>query len=286
MPRPGRIIDDEGEVEDELEEVLNSGQARILTRLLLANTIILSIGGLGSYLLAKKTLGPIEKAHEAQKRFTADASHELRTPLATMQTGIEVALRNSNLTQQQYKDILSSNLEELDNLTQLTNSLLNLARDNLNTQLKPVNLQKVISQAENRIQKQHNGKQIELNNLVNKELTLLGQQDNLVNLFAILFDNAVKYSKSKAEISIDARKHRNCVHVIFSDNGKGIGAKDLERVFERFYKGDLSRNESSISSHGLGLSIAKQIVDLHQGSITATSELGNGTTFHVKLPLK
>ncbi|HMS23312.1 MAG TPA: HAMP domain-containing sensor histidine kinase [Candidatus Saccharibacteria bacterium] len=286
MPRPGRIIDEKKVVDDELETVLSSGKARIISRLIFANTIILSIGGLGSYLLAKKTLSPIEKAHEAQKRFTADASHELRTPLATMQTEIEVVLRNTSPTQQQLKDVLASNLEELDNLTRLTNALLNLARDNTNTQLKPVKLQQVISQAEDRIQRQHYTKVVELHNLVTDELTLTGQHDNLVNLFAILFDNAIKYSKSKAEITIEAKRLRDYVSISVSDNGKGIASKDLGNIFERFYQGNLSRTKSSTSSHGLGLSIAKQIVDLHKGSIFATSELGKGTTFHIKLPLK
>lgn len=285
--QPRRIANEEGEIENELEDVLSLGQARIVSRLLVANLAILAIGGLGSYLLAKKTLDPIEKALESQKRFTADASHELRTPLATMQTEIEVALRNKNLTQPQLKEILSSNLEELNDLTILTDSLLNLARESKKSpQLHPINLQKVVSQAEERVSKREPNSKFEIVNLVDKDIMVLGEIDKLVSLFVILFDNAIKYSDDKAIIKCEAKKLRNQVQIYVTDNGQGIKSSDLAHIFERFYRGDISRNKTKSNGHGLGLSIAKQIVDLHHGSISVSSEIGVGTTFKTKLPSK
>lgn len=286
IARPRQITDEDDEVENELEEVLSLGDARIVSRLLVANAVILVIGGFGSYLLAKKTLDPIEKAHEAQKRFTADASHELRTPLATLQTEIEVALRNKNLSQQQSKEILISNLEELDDLSQLTDSLLNLARDDQNLRLLPVNLMETISIAKKRIQKQYHDVDIELRNLDSKNITVMGEQDNLVSLFVILFGNAIKYSGAQAKINCEVKKQRNHIDIYVSDNGPGIKSSDLPHIFERFYQGDTSRTKTQSSGHGLGLSIAKQIVDLHHGSVSAKSEIGVGTTFQIKLPSK
>lgn len=286
IARPRQITDEDDEVENELEEVLSLGDARIVSRLLVANAVILVIGGFGSYLLAKKTLDPIEKAHEAQKRFTADASHELRTPLATLQTEIEVALRNKNLSQQQSKEILISNLEELDDLSQLTDSLLNLARDDQNLRLLPVNLMETISIAKKRIQKQYHDVDIELRNLDSKNITVMGEQDNLVSLFVILFGNAIKYSGAQAEINCEVKKQRNHIDIYVSDDGPGIKSSDLPHIFERFYQGDTSRTKTQSSGHGLGLSIAKQIVDLHHGSVSAKSEIGVGTTFQIKLPSK
>lgn len=286
IARPRQITNEEGEIENELEDVLSLGQARIVSRLLVANLTILAIGGLGSYLLARKTLDPIEKAHEAQKRFTADASHELRTPLATMQTEIEVALRNRNITQPQLKEILSSNLEELNDLTLLTDSLLNLARETQSTHMQSINLQKIVSDSEKRITRRESNTEFEINNLISNDIIVRGEKDSLVSLFVILFDNAFKYSVGKAIITCKAEKHRNQVEIFVTDRGQGIEPGDLEHIFERFYRGDISRNKTKSNGHGLGLSIAKQIVDLHHGSISANSEIGAGTTFQIKLPAK
>lgn len=281
------ITNERDQIEKELEEVLSLGQARIVSRLIIANVAILAIGGLGSYLLAKKTLGPIEKAHEAQKRFTADASHELRTPLATMQTEIEIALRDKNLSLPQSKKILTSNLEELQDLTQLANSLLKLARHENVLQLQPTNLNKVIKTAEKRIKRQYLNmdKNFKVHHNYATNIFVQGEQDNLVNLFIILFDNAIKYCAESVEINIDAKVHRHSVEVYVADNGSGIKQHDLPYIFERFYQGDSSRKKANSGGHGLGLSIAKQIVNLHHGSISANSEIGKGTTFKIKLPV-
>lgn len=286
-PREVRIVDDEGEIENELEDVLDLGQNRIVSRLVVANVAILAIGGLGSYLLAKRTLDPIEKAHEAQKRFTADASHELRTPLATMQAEIEIALRDKKLSLPDSKKILTSNLEELQDLTQLSDSLLKLAREDNELDLQPTNLNKVIKAAEKRVKRQYLNidKNFTVHNNYATDINVQGEHDALVNLFIILFDNTIKYCAESVVVDIDAKARKNNVEICIADNGPGIKQQDLPYIFERFYQGDASRKKAKSSGHGLGLSIAKQIVDLHHGSIFATSELGKGTKFFVKLLL-
>src|SRR5690606_24862255 len=103
-------------------------------------------GGVGSYYLARRTLRPIEEAHEAQSRFTSDASHELRTPLASMKTELEVALRDPALNKEEMRELLVSNLEEVDKLTKLSQNLLQLSRlEQENIQLERVVLREVIS---------------------------------------------------------------------------------------------------------------------------------------------
>src|SRR5690606_29485182 len=103
-------------------------QASIFTSLLYMNILFLAAGGIASYFMARRTLEPIEQTHEAQSRFTSDASHELRTPLAAMKTELEVALRGPELSKKDMKELLASNLEEVDKLSKITQTLLLLSR--------------------------------------------------------------------------------------------------------------------------------------------------------------
>lgn len=263
------------EIESEIDDVYEIGKEKIIGRLILANVIILSIGGFGSYLLAKKTLRPIELVHESQKRFTADASHELRTPLASMKTEIEVALKDKNFNKKQAKEILKSNLEELDELSDLADSLLKLARDNESIDLNPVSLKSVILSAE---RKYEDG--IEFRNNIG-DFYVLGHEKHLKNLFTILFDNSSKYKSNNIVVEIATKHTKKHVIISVTDNGPGITKKDLPHIFERFYKGDTSR-KSSNKSHGLGLSIARQIAILNHGEISAL-ENNNGAHFEIVL---
>src|SRR5680860_69210 len=116
----------------------------ISIELLYVNLLVFVMGGFGSYFLARQSLMPIEKAHEAQSRFTSDASHELRTPLAVMKLELETVLRDSNASTDEIKEVLSSNLEEVNKLTKLAEMLLNLSRsDHSKLKTAPVDLNKL-----------------------------------------------------------------------------------------------------------------------------------------------
>ncbi len=257
--------------------------ANLFFSLVYINAIILAAGGIGSYLLARRTIRPIEEAHDAQSRFTSDASHELRTPLAAMRTELEVALRDPSLSKQEMKELLESNLEEVNKLTELSKTLLQLSRlDHSGITKDRVSLAKITKGVSERFDKK--GARI---NLVpsKKPLYIYAHEVSIEELVTILVDNAVKYSPAGSPIKLRLckRNRRACLEV--TNTGKGIGAEDLPHIFDRFYRVDSSRTSGPGAGYGLGLSLAKKIVELHRGELSASSAPDHETTFTVLLPL-
>ncbi len=269
----------------EREKQIAESNRRILWQLVYTNIIILVTGGAISYLFARKTLKPIEEAHEAQSRFTADASHELRSPLAAMKTEIEVALRDKNMKAEEAKNVLESNLEEIEKLSSLTSNLLELTRNNGNGLKKEkLGLKVLIDQASKNVSKAAGKKAITVNDSIDPNLVIIGHKGSLVQLFTILLDNGIKYSDHQKKIEITAEKHGHLIVTRIKDEGFGIKEGDLIHIFDRFYRADLSRSRDKIDGYGLGLSIAKKIVDSHNGEIKVESIIGQGSIFVIKLP--
>lgn len=267
--------------------VLKEGQERILLRLFYVNLFILFAGGVLSYVLARKTLQPIERSHEAQSRFAADASHELRTPLTAMQTEIEVALRDPKLSASDARDLLQSNLEELAKLTKLSDGLLRLTRlDSESLPKSSVKVSSILKAAEQQVQAHINAKTQKVTIESAKSLVVFGDKASLVELVAILLENASKYSPAKSEITITTSREGQYTLIAVHDNGVGISQKDIAHVFDRFYRADTARTKVDTDGYGLGLSIAKTITDLHRGFISVSSTEGKGSTFTVKIPNK
>lgn len=269
----------------ERERLYSEAQNRVLVRLILTNSIIMIGGGFLSYYLARRTLQPIEEAHEAQSRFTADASHELRTPIAAMQSETEVALMDPKLTLKQAKQRLQSNLEELGKLTALSEGLLRLAQlDNTHADYgQPVAIDTLIQQAVNRVLPAAEEKNILLRTEIPESMQVAGDESSLREAYIILLDNAVKYSPEKTEVLISAKQSPKHVTVRVQDHGIGIKATELPHIFERFYRADNARSKQT-KGYGLGLAIAHDIVTAHGGSISAQSRPGQGSTFIVQLP--
>jgi len=271
----------------EQDEAILGAQDRIKSNLIIINLFIFFGGGVLSYFLAKRTLRPIEQAHEAQSRFTADASHELRTPITAMRAETELTLTENKLTLQAAKNQLKSNIEELDKLTELSEGLLQLARlDNNGLDKDQVSLGHIIQQAVERVNKK--AKQKSQNILVKNQsnLQIRANQAAAVEMLSVLLDNAIKYSPEKSEIKIATKSHKNSLDILVSDKGIGIRAGDIPHIFERFYRADTSRTKT-IASHGygIGLSIAQAIAELHNGKITVKSTPDKGSTFTIALPM-
>lgn len=268
------------------EQQYNLARDRVMQRLVATNLVILVGAGFLSYYLARRTLRPIEEAHEAQSRFTADASHELRTPVAAMQAEIEVALMDAKLSLPQAKAQLRSNLEELSKLTALTDGLLRLARmENGDLPVEPVNLESVLQAAVSRVLPQAEQKQMLMNVPDGLTVTVMGDADSLTELFVILMDNAVKYSPVKSEVVVKVETERRMVMIRVVDRGPGIRATELPHIFERFYRADAARSKQTTPGYGLGLAIARTIAEAHQGKMTVASKPGRGSVFSVSLPL-
>jgi signal transduction histidine kinase len=264
---------------------INSGQQRLIASLTLANLGVLVVGGAASFYMARRTLRPLEQAMEAQARFTADASHELRTPLTAMQTEIEVSLRDRNLSAAEARELLESNLEEVEKLQSLSNGLLALAsHDKENFEPKRQHMEPVIKAAVSRAAKAIRQRKIAIDNKADN-LEVLGDREGLVQLFAILLDNAIKYSPSGSTITLSSSAKNGNAYIAVADQGYGVKPVDLPHIFDRLYRADSSRTKGQVNGYGLGLSIAKKIIELHRGAIEVTSKVDQGSTFTVRLPL-
>jgi two-component system sensor histidine kinase CiaH len=271
--------------EDILDTRAEQGRAHLRRNLILLNIVTVTLGAAASYAFARRTLQPIDEAMEAQGRFTADASHELRTPLTAMQTEIEVGLRNPKLKLTEAKQLLKSTLEEVGKLSALANGLLRLTRGNgQDLPMKPVDSSSVIIAAIEQVEPARRVKQITIEKKLAKNLPILGDEYSLRELFVILLDNAIKYSPEKTTVSVASRPQGKRIVISVQDHGYGMKASDIPHVFERFYRADTSRTRQNIEGYGLGLSIAKQIANVHHGSIEIQSTPGQGSTFAVKLP--
>lgn len=248
-------------------EVIEETKKRIILSLFATNLIILGLSAVSGYFLAGKTLEPIKRNLEDQKEFVGNASHELRTPLTSLKTEIEVGLRNKKFTANIARDILLSNLEEVNKMQRLSDYLLKLNRlesEKLDLNMKKVDLRRVVINAL--------GKRNVKSDL--KKTFVVGNEDALAELVGILLDNAFKYSPKGKGISVKVENKQ----IEVSDMGIGISKNDLPYIFDRFYRSDKSRTKNG---YGLGLSIAKQIADLHGAKIKVESKPGTGSTFKV-----
>jgi signal transduction histidine kinase len=221
---------------------------------------------------------------DVQKRFTADASHELRTPLTAIKTEIEVGLRDEKLSLADAKKLLNSNLEEVEKLQHLSESLLKVARFENHLDKQPTNIKEVILEAYRQVEKQAKKHNIDFDfKLEDRTATIDPAQ--IRELMIILLDNAIKYSPSGSVVTVRSTTINQLLNIQVADNGQGIKEMDLPYIFNRFYRADHSRTKNTTNGYGLGLSIAQTIAENHKGQITVDSKVGNGTTFTVILPL-
>jgi len=267
----------------------DSGAHRILLRLIGFNLVVLASAGFASYWLARRTLEPIEEAHEQQKRFTADVSHELRTPLTAIKMESEVALMNKHLSSAELRQTLASNLEEVAKLESLINNLLRLSRleaDELQESFTSVSAEVLAEKALTQVRPVATERHISLHNEVSSG-QIMGDEDSLVQLLVILLDNAIKYSPHDSTVTLTGETKGDQTVLRVIDQGLGIEPAQLEHVFDRFFRADNSRAKAAnAEGFGLGLSIAKMIADLHHGTIELTSRIGKGTTASISLPNK
>ncbi len=260
--------------DDTTAEQLEAASANLLISLGYINLVILLTGGAGAYFLARRTLEPIEAAHAAQARFTANASHQLRTPLAIMKAETELILANSRSSKAELREILESNLEEVNRLKELTDMLLELSRSEqqLASSTEPFDLTELIS---NLVQSR--GEQrLRLDTPDSLKMTL--NRPAVREVVAVLIDNALKHSPADSPIDISLKRQRQQAVLTVTNQG-AIPPGDLPHIFERFYQA-----EQKSHSYGLGLSLARQLARTLGGQIDVKST-ETTTTFSVILPL-
>ena len=216
-----------------------------------------------------------------ERQFTANASHELRTPLAAMQAILGV-VRAQPRTTPEYEAAIDNLAEEADRLHGLVDRLLYLARRDAQRSdvRQPVELTFLLADIVDSLAPLAEQKAVTLALSSPSGLTVLGDADSLARLFVNLIDNAIKYTDHGA-VSISAASHSDHVTVAVSDTGAGIAAEHLPHLFDRFYRVDAARTAQGA---GLGLAIAYDIAHAHGGDIAVSSQVGQGTSFTVRLP--
>jgi heavy metal sensor kinase len=230
-------------------------------------------------------IGRLDEAFQRITRFTADASHELRTPLALMRTTAELALRGDQ-PQQEYRESLGQILAELERTSHLVENLLLIARvdsSGAQLQLSGIDLTQTLREACLQAAPLFQAKHIQFDSQIPQHpIAVKGDAQALRRLFLILIDNAVKYTPSGGSVNVSAGQTNDAAVVTVIDTGIGIPSADLPHIFERFYRVDKARSREQ-GGAGLGLSIARWIVETHGGQINIDSQLNTGTTVRVSL---
>jgi heavy metal sensor kinase len=296
--------------------------------ILIAFPILLILGSLGGWILARRSLSPIgyiaskaqnitsqnlserltqrgtgdemddliktingmiarlESSFKRMTEFTADASHELKTPISAMKGEAEVLLSKGRPAEE-YQEGLIHFIEQFDHLNRLINDLILLSKfDSSQMELKmvPLRLDILLQDLCNLFQVLAEQKNVAFMIGSLHEVVIIGDKMRLQQLFTNFIDNAIKYT-SKGTIQVTLEKNREVALVKIEDTGIGIPKDEQKNIFKRFYRVDKSRSRET-GGVGLGLSIAEWIVHAHHGRIEVDSELNQGSTFTVYLPLQ
>lgn len=228
-----------------------------------------------------QTLERLERLFRSQQRFLADISHELRTPLTSMRGNVDLMQRMHEYDEESMIVIQ----EEMERMSRLLGDLLLLARADtggLPLIRDVVELDNLLFDVYRQVDRIDKTVTMELTEV--DQVRVMGDADRLKQLLLNLVDNAIKYTPPGGRISLSLAKDKNWAQLSVSDTGVGIPAEDLPHIFDRFYRVDKARSRAQGGS-GLGLSIAKWIVQAHAGTIQVQSTPGVGTTFLVTLPV-
>ena len=244
----------------------------------------------------------LDQSFRQIKQFSSDASHELKTPLTILKGEAEVTLRKER-TIQEYQQVLKSNLEEINRMSQIIEDLLLLSKaetGELRLNKENIDLTEILNEVVTQMDILAKSKRLHLfTSNHHQDIHILGDALRIRELFINLIENGIKYTEEGGSIHITLEKEyeplpRNqsnwvgkekgeFVKIIFSDTGIGIAHEDQERIFNRFFRVDKARSREQGGS-GLGLSICKWIVEAHHGEIKVESEFGKGSSFIVKFP--
>jgi two-component system, OmpR family, manganese sensing sensor histidine kinase len=243
--------------------------------------------GLVGWFLGGIAMKPTQRAYEQLQRFTADASHELRAPIAVILSNAQVGLLSPADDSHQPRQRLENIVTITKSTSSLISNLLFLARHEgrLNPDdLEAINLHDFLQSLSNKFQTLAKEKNL---NFVSKFSTstvvFKGDRELLEQALKNLIDNAYKYTPARGTVRLTLAINSRQGIISIEDNGIGIPPEDLPQIFDRFYRVDVARSRET-GGFGLGLAIAKQIIQAHDGQITVKSSLGQGTKFQIILP--
>ncbi|HXG35668.1 MAG TPA: ATP-binding protein, partial [Dehalococcoidia bacterium] len=243
-------------------------------------------GGDWSVLAVFHDVTDVKRVEQVRRDFVANVSHELRTPLASIKAVIDTLQAGALEDREAARDFLARADGEIDRLTDLVEELLELSRiesGEMPLSKDSVDVAVLLASAVERLRPQAERRSVQLTVEAQDGLPpLIGDAVRLERVVVNLVHNAIKFTPEGGSVHVSSRGDSQVVTLQVSDTGQGIDPQDLPRIFERFYKVDRARGGSGT---GLGLAVAKHIVEAHGGQISADSQLGRGSTFTIKLPV-
>ena len=287
------VVNDDGSVQTvyvgkDVTAMYNGLQKSTYAMVVLGIVALLLATVLG-HILSGRAMVPLREAYEKQRQFAADASHELRTPLAVVMASADLLENDPSITSPFLKQVIADVRDEVKKMTRLVSDLLLVARsDNkaLKLKLQKFDAAELLSQTARLMQPLADKKHIALDIRNCDAHVIQADEQKIKQLMLILVDNAVKYTPDGGEVHVGFEKApQGHVRFFVQDTGIGIAKEDQRRIFDRFYRVDKARSRE-MGGNGLGLSIAQEIVNLHQGNIEVASTLGKGTRFTVELRTK
>lgn len=262
----------------------------LLLILVALGVVFFGVASFMSVVMSKRAMIPISGAFSRQREFVADASHELRTPLSVLLSSIDAMEMTIEPTKEEafVGKLLSNMRQEVKRMTNLVSDLLTLARSDSNTiesKTESFDFRPQADKALESVRPLAASKQISLSLHAPATLVANGDPERLSQLLYILLDNAIKYTPNGGQVQLFLSAEGQQLSIKVQDTGIGIKPEDYNHIFERFYRADKSRSRQ-MGGHGLGLSIAKWIVETHGGNIQLESEVGKGSTFVIRIPLR
>jgi signal transduction histidine kinase len=263
-------------------EIADIGLDRLRNGLLLSYAGLLFIVPAVSYALARRSLRPVEKSFEDQQTFVDNASHELRTPLSVVQGELELALSRPR-SATAYQAAIRTSLEEVHRLTDLIAQLLLMARGShtkIDQLAETVQFDELVQKSIATMQKLYAGKKLTFQSRL-VPCSVRGISDLLSQCAYNLLDNAAKFSPKGGVIEVTLEQSNNSATLTIKDSGQGMDTNQVKQAFRRFWRAD---NARTVKGFGLGLSLVKQIAELHGGTVSLRSKPGEGTTLILTLP--
>lgn len=265
-------------------ETLNNLQQILIISLIAGILVSLLLG----FLIAGRAIKPIKEAYELKQRFLADASHELRTPISIILLSAELLQKEEKASEDIHRRTVKGIKEEARKMAGLVENLLMLARadsSDLNLRKSNFNISELLKSRVDSFKALAEEKNIIIKQNIEDNIECFGDEKRLETVVSILLDNAVKYTGEGGKITVTARNEADLVQFCVSDSGIGIAGDEVDRIFERFFRHETSRSKKT-GGYGLGLAIAKEIIEQHEGIIEVISQLGKGSHFTVKLNKK
>lgn len=230
-----------------------------------------------------KLLDRLDETFKREQQFIGDVTHELKTPLATLRSFLELGLEKKRTTKE-YQHILANAKKETNNLILTINNILDLAwseSPHSGENMQKINLSQLLEEITELAQKMSLAKRIKVHASIQNNIFTFGFKDKLARALMNIVDNAIKYNSQHGTINISLESIHDKAIILIKDSGPGIAEEDLERIFDRFYRGSRT---SKVFGSGLGLAISRSMISLHKGDIKVSSKIGSGVMFTISLP--